>query len=116
MAADLAEPDEQVGVRVVGVVRELDHWRSDHLERATQRAGGEDEHVRASLQSRVVSLTAHGGVDDPAADGRRGIDGVVGEGGGGGIGWGNAAAECAARVQVQHEIAGRGWPTSPDTT
>ena len=56
--ADLAQPDEEVGVGIVGAVGKLDHRIADNLQRLVQGFAGEGQHVGPTLESAVVTSPA----------------------------------------------------------
>ena len=78
MLVDLADPDEQIVVRVVAGVGQFEHRRPDHVEVRGQRVAGERQDVGAPRQSGVVAVAALGG-QQPATDGGRRVGGVVDE-------------------------------------
>ena len=101
--------DEQVVVRVVARVREFEHRVADDVEVLRQRVAGERQHVGAVGELVVVAVAADGG-EQPAADGRRRVRGVVGERRRvRGVGR-HRIAEPSARLEVAHAFGHRRRP------
>jgi len=75
---DLAEPNEQVNVWVVAVVRELGDGTARHLEVVRERGAGEGQDVAARFELGVVPASGGAGEQWPA-DGGGGVSRVVDE-------------------------------------
>lgn len=75
----VADPNEDVRVRVVTVMPELDNGDTDNLDWLGQGRTRECEYVRAVGEFVVVSNAVHSFAEQWASDCRRRIAGIVGE-------------------------------------
>ena len=76
LGVDLAHPNEQVDVGMVGAVRQLDHRISVDVQIPGEGDAGEGEHVVAQGEAAVVAITPVRGQQRTAGGGRR-VGGVV---------------------------------------
>ncbi len=111
LGVDLADPDEQVDMRIVGAVREFDDRVPVHEQIMGEGRAGERQHVFARREPAVVAVAAVRRQQRAAGGGRR-VGGVVAES----RRWqlfqlrGRRLAQVAAGSQIQRVLDGGGRP------
>src|SRR4029453_10178005 len=97
-------------MRIVGAVRQLDDRVPDYLQRFTQRRTGKRQDIVSFLKLPVVAVSAYCRIDYSAADGWRGIRGIVDKNRR--AGWGRRldVTQLSIGLKVQHVLLGCRWP------